>query len=407
MKFKGSIFTKIVIPVVIAAIVVYLIISAWVGLRNSYPTTVTYTDVMEESVAAEGWVVRSERPVPGAGNGLIQLSRNQGEHVAKGASIAVVYQDEEYVDNQEEYLRTKYDLTALQYATWTGSPSGAALEDLMLDAMVGLRTAASTGNYSNLQEETETYRKLILRREYLVSNAAAAEMNASAGELHNKYVSLQNYQDGATDIKAADAGMFSSHLDGYETLLNPDSLVGISPEGLAEFSELVPLDNSNTLGKLVTNPVWYYAVTVPGEAADQMDPGDTVGVYFNALSKTLEMEVETVSETHRGQAVVTLRSSRDEHEAGELRQESCRLIFQSDEGLLIPKEALRVYEDEIGVFVVNGYNAWFRPVEIVAENDVCYLVKAAPTDELDERILRTGDEVILAAAELHDGKVVK
>lgn len=407
MKFKGSIFTKIVIPVVVAAIVVYLIISAWVGLRNSYPTTVTYTDVMEESVAAEGWVVRSERPVPGAGNGLIQLSRNQGEHVAKGASIAVVYQDEEYVDNQEEYLRTKYDLTALQYATWTGSPSGAALEDLMLDAMVGLRTSASTGNYSNLQEETETYRKLILRREYLVSNAAAAEMNASAGELHNKYVSLQNYQDGATDIKAADAGMFSSHLDGYETLLNPDSLVGISPEGLAEFSELVPLDNSNTLGKLVTNPVWYYAVTVPGDAADQMDPGDTVGVYFNALSKTLEMEVETVSETHRGQAVVTLRSSRDEHEAGELRQESCRLIFQSDEGLLIPKEALRVYEDEIGVFVVNGYNAWFRPVEIVAENDVCYLVKPDPTDELDERILRTGDEVILAAAELHDGKVVK
>ena len=45
--------------------------------------------------------------------------------------------------------------------------------------------------------------------------------------------------------------------------------------------------------------------------------------------------------------------------------------------------------------------------KIVAENDVCYLVKAAPTDELDERILRTGDEVILAAAELHDGKVVK
>ena len=95
MKFKGSIFTKIVIPVVIAAIVVYLIISAWVGLRNSYPTTVTYTDVMEESVAAEGWVVRSERPVPGAGNGLIQLSRNQGEKVAKGEAIAMAYQSEE------------------------------------------------------------------------------------------------------------------------------------------------------------------------------------------------------------------------------------------------------------------------------------------------------------------------
>lgn len=44
---------------------------------------------------------------------------------------------------------------------------------------------------------------------------------------------------------------------------------------------------------------------------------------------------------------------------------------------------------------------------ILAEDDTSYLVKAAPTSEEDTRILRDGDQVVLASAELTDGKVVR
>ena len=402
---QGTIFSKIAMPIVIVAIVVYLICSAWVGIRDPYQFTVAYTDTMETSVDAAGWVVRSEQPVAGA-EGVVQLKRGQGEKVAKGKEIAVVYQDETYVENQEELLQVKNDLSALQYATYSESPSGTALEDQMLSAMTSLRTAASSGNYSSLSEQTETYRKLVLRREYLLSSEATAAMTQAAADLQARYDDLQSYQSGATSIKAQESGLFSSYVDGYETLLTPDKLDGLSPKDLAAFSQLTPSTDANVLGKLVTDSIWYYAVTVPGDCVTRFAVGDSVDVFFNSLSETFPMEVFQVGE--EDQVVIVLRSSQDDDKAEDLRQESGRVIFYSSEGIRVPKEALRVSKDgERGVYVVVSQKARFRPVKILAEDENSYLVKADPTDEEDTRILRAGDEIVLASEELYDGKVVR
>ena len=403
---QGTIFSKIAMPIVIVAIVVYLICSAWVGIRDPYQFTVAYTDTMETSVDAAGWVVRSEQPVAGA-EGVVQLKRGQGEKVAKGKEIAVVYQDETYVENQEELLQVKNDLSALQYATYSESPSGTALEDQMLSAMTSLRTAASSGNYSSLSEQTETYRKLVLRREYLLSSEATAAMTQAAADLQARYDDLQSYQSGATSIKAQESGL-SSYVYGYETLLTPDKLDGLSPKDLAAFSQLTPSTDANVLGKLVTDSIWYYAVTVPGDCVTRFAVGDSVDVFFNSLSETFPMEVFQVGEVQEDQVVIVLRSSQDDDKAEDLRQESGRVIFYSSEGIRVPKEALRVSKDgERGVYVVVSQKARFRPVKILAEDENSYLVKADPTDEEDTRILRAGDEIVLASEELYDGKVVR
>ena len=391
----------------ILAIVLYLAYSAWSGLRNPYTFVIAYTDVMEDSVEAEGWVVRTEQAIPGGGDGLIQLRRVQGEKVAKGDVVAMVYEDEAYLKTQEEFIQTQTDLTALQYATYEDSPSGSALEGQMMNSMAELRTSGSSGNYAKLADQTEAYRKLVLRREYLVSDEAEAEMEAAANELYHKYLSLQSYQDGATTIRAAESGMFSTHLDGYEALLNPASLNGLSPAALLDFGELVPQDGGTSMGKLVTNPAWYFAALLPEGYDDRLAPGDKVDIYFDSITATLAMEVVSVGEPQGGQVVVTFRSTTDEHEAEALRHERARFILRSEEGILIPKEALRVSEEgENGVYVAKGYNAWFRPVKILAENEAYYLVEADPVDENDSRILRSGDELVLASSELYNGKVV-
>ena len=43
---QGTIFSKVAMPIAITAIVVYLICSAWVGMRDPYKFTVAYTDSM-------------------------------------------------------------------------------------------------------------------------------------------------------------------------------------------------------------------------------------------------------------------------------------------------------------------------------------------------------------------------
>lgn len=404
---KSSVFSRLAMPLIIAAIVVYLICSAWMGMRDPFEFTVAYTDTMETSVDTAGWVVRSEVAVTG-GEGMVQLKREEGEKVGKGQELAVVYQDESYVEKQEELLKTQSELSALQYATYDQSPSGVILDDQMLTAMTDLRTASSSGNYTSLSEQTETYRKLVLRREFLVSSEATAEMTQAANDLQAKYDQLQAGQAQATTVTAPSSGLFSSYVDGYESLLTPDDLEGLSPKDLAAFSQLTPQTETNCLGKLVTNVAWYYAITVPGDVIGRFSVGGNVDVFFDSLSQTLPMEVYSVGEVQQGEVVIVLRSTQNDAQAENLRQESGRVIFYSSEGIRVPKEALRINEDgERGVYVVVSQKARFRPVEILAEDDTSYLVKAAPTNEEDTRILKEGDEIVLAAEDLYDGKVVR
>lgn len=404
---QGTIFSKVAMPIAITAIVVYLICSAWVGMRDPYKFTVAYTDSMETSVNATGWVVRSEVPVSGA-SGVVQLLRGQGEKVAKGKDLAVVYQDETYVASQEELLQVQTDLTALQYATYPESPSGTALEEQMLSSMTSLRQAASSGNFSGLADQSATYRKLVLRREYLLSSNATTAMTQAAAQLQSRYDELQAHQSKASSIQAPVSGLFSSYVDGYETVLTPAKLEGLGPRDLEAFAQTDPAPADNVIGKLVTNAAWYYAITVPGDTVGRFDNGDSVDVFFDSLSERFPMTVYSVGEVQDNKLVVVLRSSQDDDKAEDLRQESGRVIFHSSEGIRVPKQALRITEDgERGVYVVVSQKARFRPVTILAEDDTSYLVKAAPTSEEDTRILRDGDQVVLASAELTDGKVVR
>lgn len=312
------------------------------------------------------------------------------------------------MESQAELIQLEEDLEALQYATNAESPSGTVLDSQILSAMSSLRNASSTGDYSGLATQTANYRQLVLRREYLLSSEANAAMTQAATDLQARYDALAGDQSGATAITAEESGLFSSYVDGYENLLNPDKLEGLSPKDLAAFSQLTPETEANTLGKLVTDSVWYYAVTVSGDTVSLFETGDSVDVFFDALSETLPMTVYSVGEIQNGEMVVVFRSSQNDSKVEDLRQESGRLIFQSDEGLRIPKEALRVNEDgETGVYVVLAQKARFRPVTVLAEDTDSYLVQANPTDEEDTRILREGDEIILASEELYDGKVVR
>ena len=372
---QGSLFSKLLVPLIIVVIVVYLIASAWAGLRNPYQFTVAYADTMETSVTTSGWVVRSEQTVSGA-EGVVQLLRNQGEKVGKGQAIAMVYQSETDVESQAELIQLEEDLEALQYATNAESPSGTVLDSQILSAMSSLRNASSTGDYSGLATQTANYRQLVLRREYLLSSEANAAMTQAATDLQARYDALAGDQSGATAITAEESGLFSSYVDGYENLLNPDKLEGLSPKDLAAFSQLTPETEANTLGKLVTDSVWYYAVTVSGDTVSLFETGDSVDVFFDALSETLPMTVYSVGEIQNGEMVVVFRSSQNDSKVEDLRQESGRLIFQSDEGLRIPKEALRVNEDgETGVYVVLAQKARFRPVTVLAEDTDSYLVQ--------------------------------
>lgn len=399
------IFSRVVVPLAFAAIVVYLIFAAWAGIRDPYTFVMAYEGSMEDGLRATGWVVRQEAPVPG-GDGMVQLKLTEGEKIGKGQPIGVVYQSAEYEQNQKALNQTQVDLGALQYATYDGSPKGAALDDQLLSSMKAMRVAGSSGACGDVTGQAENFRKLVLRREFLVNAEAVGEMYTAADTLYARMDELQNAQTASTQVTAESSGIFCTDLDGYETLLTPDVLSGIMPEDLNSFSRLTPQADPTALGKLISSWRWYYAVTVSDEEATRFSVGGKVYIQFDSLSASLPMTVASVSENQNKRAVVVLRSAENLDLVEGLRQESCLIVFKSDEGLIVPKEALRVLEDgSTVVYTVSGYLASMKPVTVITENSRSYLVEPGTSE--GKEILRPGDEVILASAELYDGKVVR
>ncbi len=118
-----------------------------------------------------------------------------------------------------------------------------------------------------------------------------------------------------------------------------------------------------------------------------------------------------------------------------LRTQTVELIFESYIGIRVPKQALRMItmtlpdgetqKQMVGVYTVVGARAEFNLVDIIREGSDYYLL--APSEEArtctivrkdgnyslvtaldqsDLHILRAGDEVIVSASGLYDGKVV-
>ncbi|MPM50877.1 hypothetical protein SDC9_97623 [bioreactor metagenome] len=197
-------------------------------------------------------------------------------------------------------------------------------------------------------------------------------------------------------------------VDGYESIFTPAALEQLTVTELKALAAKSPAGTDGAVGKLITSSRWYLAVLVDEAEAARLYEGLLVPVTFTRdYDGELSMRVEWVSKGENGQAAVVLSSSRGLSQLTLLRKQTVDLVFRRYEGLRVPKKALRVLEDgTTGVYAVAGASAEFRRVSVLTEGEDFYLLAPVQRTPKDP-VLRAGDEIIVAAAELYNGKVVR
>ena len=75
-----------------AGLAVYFGVYALNTMEDPYSTTLVYPYTVRDSVAAEGLVVRDALVLP-AQQGIVEVTRSEGEKVGLGQEIALVYRD--------------------------------------------------------------------------------------------------------------------------------------------------------------------------------------------------------------------------------------------------------------------------------------------------------------------------
>ena len=415
---QGTIFTRIAMLIILLALVGYLAITAWRGLTDPFSTTLAYSYTEDDGAEVEGILVREEQVLPGQ-TGIVDLRVDEGERVGVGQAVAYLYQSEEAVARQQTIRALTLEAEQLRAAmTLTDTGDAARLDETIIRQTVELRSAAAQKDFTALEDQVLDLKSTVLQRAYTYGQEGTGALQTRLTELRGEIDALRSQAERDTRAVTAPAsGTFSALVDGYEGVVTPDSLADLTPDSLAQLLDQKMTEDSAALGKLITDPTWYFAALVPAETAQRLLPGHQVTLRFSRdFSGDLSATVESVGEGE-GQVVVILSSQDGLARTTLLRRQTVELIFDSRTGLRVPKQAVHLTEETVtdpdtgeeetrtvyGVYAVVGTRAEFKPVEILEDSGEFYLVTPVASDKT---ALRAGDEIVVSARDLYDGKVV-
>ena len=415
---EGTTVTKLVMLVLALCLGVYFSVYLVRGMTDPLTTAVAYSYTVNDSVEADALLLRTEQVLLG-GAGIADVLPGEGERVGAGQTVAVLYRDGEALERKKQIQQLTLEAELLQYATTQTEPGAgvAQLEDDVVRAAVALRADGAAGEFNRLEEQVLDLKRAVLKRDYTYGGGAdTSHLTQLSAQL--RALQTRSAQD-TSRIYAKTEGTFSAQVDGYESVLSVAEAAQLTPAGLDALLERGMQNNDAAIGKIITANRWYLAANLPLRAAERLTKGgDAVVRFVGDFSKDVTMRVDAISKPEGERCTVLLSSDRYLAQTTLLRRQTVEVIFDTDQGLRVPKDAVHILTKTVedketgeqtrvsttGVYVMVNGQAEFKTVKTMAEGSQFYVVQ--PMNE-DKRILRPGDRVIVHARDLYDGKVVQ
>ena len=417
---KNSSFgTKCLLLAVTLGVLAYFGIQGLQYLGDPLTTTLAYNYQVEEGMDLSGYVVRREQVLADEASGLLRLQRSEGEKVGAGGTVALVYADQASLDRQREIDELSGRIEQLQFAQEAslGSEVSLKLDAQIMRSLLDYRAELAAGRLDNAEEHETELKSLVLKRDYTYSDTE--DLSGQIAELQSQLKELKaQAASSVRAVKAPVSGVYSAVVDGYETVLTPGLLADMTPSRL----NAVQADETLTsqTGKLILGDSWYYAVTMSADQAKALrDSGGTMTLRFaKGVEQDQTVTLYAVGPEEQGRVVVTFRGAYNMAQVTLLRRQSAQLIWRTVAGIRVPNEALRAANtkvdqegnrttvESLGVYCVVGMEARFKPVEVLYSGDGFVLVRSTAASDQESLRLRPGDEIIISAKDLYDGKVV-
>lgn len=415
----GNLITKIVMWVFFAGIAVYFTLYAYHVLFKSYETATLYSYSAEDIADGNGYLFRSETVLEG-GSELEEVVVGEGENVANGDTIAISYDDQEALDRGKKLSELEdllNDLTYILGHAADGSDN-ATLNQNITNAITDIRSMAAGRDLSGLTEASNSLKSLMFRRDYTYNGSSA--LSDEIGAISSQIDELKQKNQASTqEVSATVSGIFSGVVDGYETVLTPEDVTGLSVSELRELTGQEVTANPS-IGKIITDATWYCAVEMTKENAEKLYEGGTTTLRFNGMDRKINMEVKSISNPENGVVCVVLSSNRYLSEITMLRNQAVDIIYGTVTGYRVDKSAIYVDSNtgHAGVYRVYGSQVVWVDVDLLWEGEDYYLVQqSAQYDDEGNKIdltdleaakqLRAGAEIVVSGTGLYDGKVLE
>lgn len=408
----SQILGRVMLSIVALAALGYAGFQIWRVVNTTYETQPAVEYVVSETITAKGVAIREEKTLAGySGENLSYLYRD-GTHVSANMPVARVVRSKEEITDQMRRSAYQTELHNLQEIPVSGETlvvqADTVTQRIYADIDI-IAQGAATGNLAQAEELKFEILNQLNRRS--IATGRESNFDARIEELQAKIDELgsDSEEEEENAILAPEQGYFTKSVDGLEGALTPDRMDSLTVDQFVDYIN-APVENiPNSVGKIITDHIWYFAAVIPASEADKFVPGYRAELDFglNETQPILGTIDSVITESTAGaRAVVIFECNEMSEELVNLRTHKVDISLSEMTGYKFPRDCKRYQDDQLGVYVLDASVIRFKPVEIIYENEAeDYVVFSTNFGGGDG--LQLFDEVIIGGRGLVDGKVIK
>lgn len=400
---------KSVLAVIFGALLIaYLIYQSTLVSRNSYTTQIVTRTNEYEYYSTDAYIVRDESYITNDYAGTAVTMVKNGERVTKGDTVCLIFKD---ADAARDYTAIgTLEKEIERYERLMGQSNIQSFDVSSINNDIKNRCERfqfeiDGGNLKNLSARVDALRDSITTLQIATGSQITFQHKLNA--LRSELTKISGFALSYKAVAANAPGYFSSYTDGFEKTVSISDIGKISPELLENVFKAQPASVANNVkGKLIKGFKWYILCVVENKYFGELKIGDTVYVNMPHQSiNRLSTKVHSFGNKGDEKTVLALECNIMKDGLSDIRNADLQVIIREHTGYKINKEAIRVIDNNQGVFIKTGNLIKFKKINAVYSTED-YVVSVTP-DENSAGYIKLYDEVILKGEDLYDGKLIK
>ena len=394
------------IPIIaFGLIIIYSVVSFVVNHYNPVKTIPAAQVSMDDSFSTTGYFIRQEKVIDIAEGDTVEYNYSDGDKVSEGTALVTEYANEDALTISRELKNIEENIAQLETLrnVTSTTTNSSQINQKIIDQMNAICEEVESGSLSRITSLASELRQLALKSGSLSNDRE--DIDVEIASLKTQAADLEERLSGSTtDITSPCSGYFCESVDGYEDIFTPDVVDDLTLSRLNKLSDEKPAKTSGK-GKVVSSYVWYFAAKVSDTDAKHLTQGNTVKIRFSQASRDVQATVSSIrDDADTDDTLVIFRSQDMNEDLISMRKQVATVVVASYSGLKVPKSAVRMEDDKMGVYVLSNSVASYKNIEPLFEGDSYYIVEQNVTGN-DSLVIN--DDIIVEAKDVNDKKVMK
>ena len=387
-------------------VAVFLISQFYSAVIIPVTTDTVYAYSSYNGYSTSGYIIRNETVVEQQVEGTLGYEIQDGDRVSKNGTIANIYSggsDAEIRTKIEELDKKIESLKNIQNYNDVNAADLSSLNVKIHNAITAMADSTQNGFVDKNSASPETLLESINR--YQIITGQTSDFKGLIASLEAERNGLKASSDDAIGkITASESGYVIYSVDGYENVVPTEDITTITAEMM---QNIKPNEvGKNTICKIVNDYEWYIAVVMPFSEVLNLREGNKIKVK-TALQSAPELTATVKSinkQSVQDNAVVVLACNTMNTELAATRNLDITLIYNQYDGLKVDNRAIRIVDEQKGVYVLLSSQVKFVPIKIIWSGENYSIVEQ---EKSTTRVLRIYDEIIVKGKNLYDGKIIR